>query len=178
MWLLTWRLATFGVPFEFESASTVTQLVERLQKRSIWHSLRKSDEASGKIAFRVRATHFVAFVAKISFWVLARPVYYAEFQANGTRTVISGKFFLQKMVRVSFWLTLCVVLLYEIIWFNRLFGALSNQEGWDQLIGYLAMLLPGLLLGFFEFCCLVWFTRHNANDMSDILDALKTITTQ
>ena len=178
MWLLTWRLATIGVPFAFENPLTDTELFDRLKERTIWHSLRKSDRASDHIVFRVRKNHFVAYVAKISFWVLVRPVYYAELKSEATATMISGRFFLQKAIRVSFWLTLCAVLLYEIIWFNRLFDAMANDESWEQLIGYLAMLLPGLIIGFFEFCGLLWFTRHNASDMGEILEALKTIATQ
>ena len=100
MWRLTWRLATVGIPFKFESQVPRDEFLKRIRRRSVWAALRSKEE-SGKVAFRLHRDHLTAYVTKVSIWVLIHPVFYADVKTVGTTVTISGRFLFQKIVRIT-----------------------------------------------------------------------------
>ena len=177
MWRLTWRLASVGIPFEFQSEVSAEKLLKNVRERSLWHALR-AGKASEKVAFRRHHEHLIAYVVKVSLWMLVRPVFYADITTVGSRTTISGRFFFQKLVRIKAWLILLFALIYEGIWLYRFVIRVREGLPWDLLIGFFAMLLPGFVVVVFTFGAMVQFTKRNAHDMNLIIDELKVIATQ
>lgn len=177
MWRLTWRLATVGIPFEFQSQVAMEELLKRIRRRTVWEALRSQKE-SQKVAFRMHREHLVAHVVKVSFWLFIRPVFYADVKTIEARATISGRFLFQKLVRIVTWLILSFALIYEGIWIYRCINQVREGLPWDLLIGYFAMLLPSFAVVAFTFGVLVRFTKQNAQDMNLLIDELKVIATQ
>lgn len=177
MWRLTWRLATVGIPFEFQSQVTTEELLKRVGRRTVWEALR-SQQQSGKVAFRLHREHLVAYVVKVSFWLFIRPVFYADVKTVGVKATISGRFLFQKLVRIATWLIFSFALIYEGIWIYRCIERVREGVPWDLLIGYFAMLLPSFAVVAVTFGVLVRFTQQNVQDMNLLVDELKVIATQ
>lgn len=177
MWRLTWRLTTVGIPFEFQSEVAADEFLRRVRQRTIWRALRSETE-SGKVAFRLHREHLTAYVAKISAWVLVRPVFYADVEIVDSKATISGRFLFQKLVRIKAWLILLLALIYEGIWLYRFIDRVREELPWDILIGYFAMLLPSFVAIAYTFGALILFTKHNARDINLLIDELKVTATQ
>ena len=177
MWRLTCRLASVGIPFKFQSQITADELLNRIRQRSIWKVLR-SERGAGKVAFRLHREHLIAYVVKMSVWVLVRPVFYADIETVDSKVVFSGRFLFQKLVRIKIWLILVLALIYEGIWLYRCINRVREGLPWDILIGYFAMLLPSFVVVAFMFGALARFTKHNAQDMNLLIDELNVIATQ
>ena len=177
MWRLTWRLATIGIPFNFESQVPTDEFLKRIRRRSVWAALRSKNE-SGKVAFRFHREHLIAYVAKVSIWALIHPVFYADVITNGSTITISGRFLFQKIVRIETWLILSLALIFEGIWLYRCINRVIEDLPWDLLIGYFAMLLPSVVVVVFTYLVLARFTKQNAQDMNLLIDELKVIATQ
>jgi len=177
VWRLIWRLTTIGVPLKFQSDVDTEELLKRIRKKSVWQALR-SQEESNKVAFRLHRNHLVAYVVRVSFWVLVRPVFYADVNSVGAATEISGRFLFQKLVRAEIWLVTLFALIYEGIWVLRCLNGVRDGLPWDLLIGYFAMLLPSFVLIGAIFLVLTRFTRRNIQDINLLTDELKAIATQ
>lgn len=177
MWRLTWRLVTVGIPFKFLSEVPSDELLKRVRQRSVWQALR-AEKTSEKVAFRLSREHLVAYVVKLSIWMFARPVYYANVNTVNSKAAISGRFFFQKLVRIKTWLILVLALVYEGIWIYRCVIRVREGLPWDLLIGYFAMLLPSFVVVAFTFGVLSRFAKHNAQDMNLLIDELKAIATR
>ena len=177
MWRLTWRLATFGIPFNFPSQVTPDELSKRVRQRTVWKALRSQTE-SEKVVFRLHRDHLTAYVAKVSFWVFIRPVFYADIKTVGSKATITGRFLFQKLVRIETWLILALALVYEGIWVYRCINRVREGLPWDLLLGYFAMLLPSFVVVALTFGILIRFTKHNVQDMNLLIDELKEIATQ
>lgn len=177
MWRLTWRLATVGIPFKFESQVPTDEFLKRIRRRSVWAALRSKEE-SGKVAFRLHRDHLTAYVTKVSIWVLIHPVFYADVKTVGTTVTVSGRFLFQKIVRITTWLMLSLALIYEGIWLYRCISRVREGLPWDLLLGYFAMLLPSFVVVAVTSVVLVRFTKQNVQDMNLLIDELKVIATQ
>ncbi len=177
MWRLTWRLVTVGIPFKFQSEVPADEFLNRVRQRSVWQALR-AERTSEKVAFRLSKEQLVAYVVKVSFWMLVRPVYYADIKTINSTAAVSGRFFFQKLVRIKTWLILTFALIYEGIWIYRCVNRVREGLPWDILIGYFAMLLPSFVVVAFTFGVLARFAKKNAQDMNLLIDELRVIATQ
>ena len=178
MWRLTWSLLTTGIPFEFASQSTKADLMKQIEGRTLWRTLRERRPNPDRVIFRSKNEHLVAYLVKKNAWVLARPVYYAELREDESTTIVSGRFRFQKVVRVRFWLASVLILIFEGLMTVRFTTALVEGTLSAQWFGYTAMLFSGFIVGFIVGWLLLLFTRHNAGDMSQIVDELRVIGAQ
>lgn len=176
MWRLTWQLASTGIPFSFQPETTEAELYARIKKLTVWQGLR---ETTGKprVAFRLDEQSLVLYVVKVSFWMLARPVFYADIETSGQTITIKGRFYFQKLIRVEFWLIVIGAIIYESIWLLRAVNRILAELPFEQLIGFLVMLLPGILVLVIAFSILSVFTKKNATDLQIMTDALQEVAT-
>ena len=177
MWRLTWRLASIGIPLEFQSEVPPEELLKRIRQRTVWRALR-SRKQSEQVAFRLHRDHLVTYVARLSFRALAHPVFYAHLDTTDARTHIKGRFLFQKLVRVAVWLTVVFALIFEGVWIRRCTLAVLDGLPWDQSIGYFTMLVPSVVVVAVVYMVLSRFAAANAQDLATLTDELKAIATQ
>lgn len=176
MWRLIWRLVSTGIPFSFQPKVEETELYERIQKLSVWRGIRRSSNEP-QVAFALSGQSFTAFVVKMSIWVLVRPIFYADIRLDGSTLTINGRFFLQKLIRVEFWLVTLAALAYECIAVIRCINRIRAGLPFDELIGFFVLLLPGVVVFVVTMGLLSFFLQKNADDIQILTESLQKIAT-